>query len=147
MQHSIPTYDPSKDEWDRACDIIKRIAEAAGSGRHYLTGSAADAEGSALCTFIFENEDEFVKATMGPLMSFTLFLSMCLSGHFGAGLVMRSISDRGEESLCGWQFVEGDPIPLNRAEMFDFHCTNQRTGDLIPPAPGVDYRDALVIHI
>lgn len=62
------------------------------------------------------------------------------------GFVMRSSTGDGE-SVCGWAFREGDPIPLNRAEIFNAYCHNPFSGEITSPEPGISYSDAPVIHI
>ncbi|TXS34832.1 hypothetical protein [Streptomyces sp. t39] len=145
MTHPTPT---TRDA-DRAFDIFERLLEKAGTGMHSLTLAIYSGEGAEMEHLIYSRSEKTgIEADGQTALNFCCFLAVAVTGKAGnAGLIMRSIRHR-EESVCGWSFnSDGDPIPLTAAEVFDAYCTDFTTGDPISPQPGVDHRDAPVIHI
>jgi hypothetical protein len=68
----------------------------------------------------------------------TVLASGLATGRPG-GVVMRTIRD-GNEEVRGWSLKGGRLRPLTEAEVFSAYCTDSRTGDPVPPEPGLTYR-------
>ena len=49
----------------------------------------------------------------------------------------------GHEEVRGWKVREGWLRPLTAAQVFDAYCTHARTGEPVPPEPGVDHLPGL----
>jgi hypothetical protein len=136
---------PSDRNRARALDIFDRVTEKAGEGTHCLTLGVTGIGGTGIAEFPFIQDDEGMAASLAQLNSFCELLAVAVSGAHPSGLVMRTMSDT--QTVRGWHFTDGDPIPLNRAEAFNAYCTDPDTGDIIPPDPDTEYADAPVIHI
>ncbi|MEU8701680.1 hypothetical protein AB0C61_29300 [Streptomyces sp. NPDC048680] len=136
---------PSDRDNDRALDIFDRVTEKAGKGTHSLTLGVTGIGGTAVVMFPFVQEDEGMAASLTQLNKFCELLAIAASGAHPSGLVMRTVGET--ETVCGWRFTDGDPLPLNRAEAFNAYCTDPTNGEIIPPHPGTEYADAPVIHI
>ena len=66
-------------------------------------------------------------------------------GRDGAPGEGRAGRDGAGAEVCGWSLQRGRVRPLAEAEVFSAYCTDVRTGDPIPPEPGVRYRPAPVL--
>ncbi|MFD9545442.1 hypothetical protein [Streptomyces sp. NPDC060022] len=138
---------PSPEDGDRAMDIFDRLLETAGSGIHHLVIVLQAVGGPALGNFHFAQDETCMHVNEDQALNFCHLLAAAVSGAHGGGFVMRTRTESGSESVCGWRFVNGDPKPLNRAEVFDAYCHNPHTGETVGPESGVEYKDAPVIHI
>ncbi|MEU3708362.1 hypothetical protein AB0E82_39500 [Streptomyces anulatus] len=137
---------PSDDHEKRALDIFERLLEKAENGVHNLLLSVEGIGGTVVAEFHFAQNELGFMASEEQGMSFCDLLAIAVSGAHPCGFVMRSSTGDGE-SVCGWAFREGDPIPLNRAEIFNAYCHNPFSGEITSPEPGISYSDAPVIHI
>ncbi|MEV5162844.1 hypothetical protein [Streptomyces sp. NPDC053728] len=130
---------------DRATDIFERILENAGNGTHHIVINVViDEKHQALTNLAFTQDDASLHISAYEALKFCRLLATGLSGLCG-GITMRTISAE-TESVRGWKITDGDPIPLNRAEVFTAYCYNPNTGEIIAPESGVQYEDAPVIH-
>ncbi|MFD5790469.1 hypothetical protein ACFWH1_28085 [Streptomyces sp. NPDC127037] len=137
---------PPFEHGERAVDIFGRLLNAAGPGSHHVAMAIYGAAGFTSHSLEFAQDEERIALSPAEAIDACYVLAVVLSGEYTGGMVMRSQRD-GKETLCGWKFEDGETLPLNRAETFDAYCTNPETGDIIPPEPGVEYKDAPVIHI
>jgi hypothetical protein len=63
------------------------------------------------------------------------------------GVVLRTLPPDGSagtgtgraETVRGWAIAHGWLAPLTAAEVFDAYCTDARTGEPVPPEPGVSH--------
>ncbi|MEE1789425.1 hypothetical protein PUR28_01290 [Streptomyces sp. BE308] len=133
-------------EEDRAMDIFEALLEKAGNGSHHLVLGVKALGEEVLGTFEFEQKGDMVAACEAQALHFCDLLEIAVTGDQRGGMVMRTQNAAGE-SVCGWRFKDSDPQPLNSAEVFDAYCHNPRTGEVLPPEPGVEYKDAPVIHL
>ncbi|ORT54184.1 hypothetical protein [Streptomyces sp. CB03238] len=138
---------PSPADGEKAMDIFERILEHAGNGAHRLLLSVHAIGGSMVQLFRWLQHDETFVASEVQALDFLELLAVAVSGAHTGGLVMRSQSEEDTSRVCGWKFADGDPHPLNRAEVFDAYCHDPETGEIQPPEPGVEYKDAPVIHL
>lgn len=59
------------------------------------------------------------------------------------GVVLRTAAPGRRDTVRGWSLRDGWLRPLSEAEVFAAYCTDARTGEPVPPEPGVDYRAGL----
>ncbi|MCX4417789.1 hypothetical protein OOK43_31615 [[Kitasatospora] papulosa] len=136
---------PSDRDRTRALDIFDRVTEKAGEGTHNLTLGVTGTGGTAVASFPFVQTDEGMAASLSQLNEFCELLAVAVSGAHPSGLVMRTLAQA--ETVCGWRFTDGDPLPLHRAEAFNAYCHHPVTGEITLPCPGTEYVDAPVIHM
>ncbi|MYS39658.1 hypothetical protein K388_07194 [Streptomyces sp. KhCrAH-43] len=143
---SFTPPNPSHEHRARSVDLFGRLLDAAGPGSHHVAMFIVGAAGTASYCLRFTQYKDRVELSPVSAVDACYVLALVLSGEYVGGMVMRSHHD-GQESLCGWKFEDGETLPLNRAETFDAYCNNRLTGEIIAPEPGVEYKDAPVIHI
>lgn len=146
---SLDQHRPTPEDADRACDLIQRMTDTAGSGRHCATLSLVDsaAQGSLISQLAFIIDGEFIIVDKHRAMQFSYLMSVAVSGKFPCGFLIRTFAEDAHDIVRGWKFADGDPIPLTAAESLDAYCYDRETGELVGPPPGVNYADAPVIHI
>ncbi|MFE1486151.1 hypothetical protein ACFW80_35230 [Streptomyces fimicarius] len=136
---------PNDRDRNRALDIFDRVTEKAGIGSHGLTLGVTGLNGTATAQFPFIQETDGMAADVSDLFPFCELLAIAVSGAHPSGLVLRTMGQ--PQTVRGWRFTDGDPMPLNRAEAFNAYAHDPVTGDPVVPAPGTEYADAPVIHI
>ncbi|MDT0432912.1 hypothetical protein [Streptomyces salyersiae] len=149
MEFDLPI--PSPEDGDRAIEIFDRIVEGSEAGYHRLSICLKTDKGGALGGISYtqhhDGADDVLTIDPGAAVFFCHLLAIGISSDARAcTFVMRTIPPVGEEIVYGWNVEDGDPKPLNRAEVFDVYCHNPITGELIAPPSGVEYQDAPVIH-
>ncbi|MFJ8848365.1 hypothetical protein ACIRFF_36390 [Streptomyces cyaneofuscatus] len=141
----IHLHAPGDRDFDRSFDIFDRVTEKAGKGTHCLTLAVRAPEGCVTAMFPWTQAEDGMAASLTRLHDFTDLLAVAVSGAHPSGMCMRTLAT--PDTVCGWRFTDGDPIPLTRSEAFDAYATNPTTGELVVPMPGTEYADAPVIHI
>ncbi|WP_331734902.1 hypothetical protein [Streptomyces sp. NBC_01166] len=136
---------PSDRDRNRALDIFDRVTDKAGIGSHALTLGVTGIGGTAIALFPFVQDDEGMAANGSDLYVFCDLLAIALSGAHPSGLLLRTMGQ--PQTVCGWRFTDGDPLPLTRAEAFDAYTIHPDTDGPLIPLPGTEYADAPVIHI
>ncbi|MEU2681349.1 hypothetical protein ABZ638_31180 [Streptomyces sp. NPDC007107] len=134
----------NEEDTDRAIDIFERLLENSRTGWHHLVINLELEDGPLLGRLEFKQNTETLYISAAETMGFCHLLALGVSGIRG-GMVMRTKS-ADAESVRGWKLVDGDPLPLNRAEVFTAYCYNPHTGEITAPESGVQYEDAPVIH-
>ncbi|MBK5996777.1 hypothetical protein JHN53_35235 [Streptomyces sp. MBT58] len=141
----IHLHAPNDRDFDRAFDIFDRLTEKAGKGTHGLTLAVRAPGGVVTVTFPWTQTDDGMAASLSELHALTGLLAVAVSGAHPSGMCMRTLGT--PDTVRGWRFTDGDPVPLTRAEAFDAYATNPETGEPVVPMPGTEYADAPVIHI
>lgn len=139
---------PSPEDGERALNIFERLMDKAGDGSHQLVIVVQGIGGPALSQFRYVRKGDLILHVNEEwALDFCHLLAAAISGCLGGGFVLRTRTDTGSESVYGWRIVDGNPEPLNRAEVFDAYCHNPQTGETVGPESGVEYKDAPTIHI
>ncbi|MFI1831298.1 hypothetical protein ACH41E_33365 [Streptomyces sp. NPDC020412] len=126
--------------------MFGRLLEAeAEFGNYRFVISVEGIGGTILHPFLLQREGKVLHVDEDQANEFAHLLAVLVSGAHSGALVMR-LEAGGEQSVRGWRFREGDAKPLNRAEVFDAYCYTP-SGEIHPPEPGVEYKDAPVIHL
>ncbi|MEU7569208.1 hypothetical protein AB0A99_25040 [Streptomyces fradiae] len=143
---------------DQAADTVLRILHLAGPGRHQLVCSVPAADEHLLAalrtgtprpdhpdTADPDDHPDTAHTGTAPLDSAegTEFLTVLAAGIARAtpgGLVLRTSAPGRPDRLHGWRLDHGRLVPLTEAEVFAAYCTDARTGEPLPPEPGVEYR-------
>ncbi|MFI5905838.1 hypothetical protein [Streptomyces cyaneofuscatus] len=144
-EKGILLHVPSEEDGRRATDIFDRLLQKAGTGKHRLTLTVEGINGTAFAYFAYFLTGEVMVGSLHQADQFCDLLAVAVSGKHHSGLVLRT--QAGTETVCGWRFKDGDPLPINAAEVFDAFCLNRLTGEIVGPEPGVEHSDAPVIHI
>ncbi|MGW4256833.1 hypothetical protein [Streptomyces californicus] len=141
----IRLNDPSDHDHDKAFDIFDRVTEWAGRGTHTLTLAVTTDEGTATMKFPFVQDEEGMECSLHDLYDFTGLLAVAASGVHPGGMSMRTMGD--PDTVRGWQFTDGDPLPLTGGQTFNFYATDILTGEIRIPLPDTEFSDAPVIHV
>ncbi|MGK5450763.1 hypothetical protein [Streptomyces radiopugnans] len=125
---------------DAAAVILDRLTAGAGPGTHHLVCSVTGATGPLVAVLRVERTPRggTEPATAEESAFRTVLASGLATGRPG-GVVMRTTRD-GSEEVRGWSLKGGRLRPLTEAEVFSAYCTDGRTGDPVPPEPGLTYR-------
>ncbi|MGW7433353.1 hypothetical protein ACWGIN_27910 [Streptomyces sp. NPDC054861] len=137
---------PLPADGDRAIDLFERIMEKAGDGTHNLVICVQGIGGTITRSFPFIQHDDVLVANEEKALHFLEMLTLAVSGAHTGGAILRTQTSPGTYDVCAWHFQDGDPRPLNRAEVFNAYCTDV-TGEIIPPEQDVEYKDAPIIHL
>lgn len=124
--------------------IFEVLLEKAGSGIHHLTLTVEGDGGTAFADFSFAQGEFGFLASEESGLSFCELFAVAVSGEYPGGLVMRTQDQEGE-SVRGWKIDRSEPQPVTGAEIFDAYCHHPATGEISPPEPGLDYKDAPAI--
>ncbi|MGW5679232.1 hypothetical protein ACWEV4_29830 [Streptomyces sp. NPDC003860] len=126
--------------------MFARLLDEVGESGNYLFAISVEAIGGVILHhFDLRREGRALYVDEDESNEFAHLLAVLVSGAHSGGLVMR-LDTGAEGSVRGWRFREGDAKPLNRAEVFDAYCYTP-SGEILPPEPGVEYKDAPVIHL
>ncbi|MFD5728411.1 hypothetical protein ACFWMT_20275 [Streptomyces sp. NPDC058368] len=138
---------PPYEHYERSIYLFQRLLESAGTGTHHVAMLLVGDAGVADNTIRFTQDEEHVAISPAEAVNACYMLAVALSSEYVGGMVMRSYHRDGKESVCGWRFEDGEARPMNRAEAFDAYCSDPFTGEITGPEPGLEYRDAPVIHL
>ncbi|MCI0385714.1 hypothetical protein [Streptomyces sp. CNQ085] len=132
--------DLGREALDAASGILDRLGAGAGPGAHHLVCSVTGATGPLVAVLHIERTPRGGKeqATAEETAFRTVLAAGLATGRPG-GVVMRTVRD-GREEVRGWSLNGGRLRPLTEAEVFSAYCTDTRTGDPVPPEPGLAYR-------
>ncbi|RFU84998.1 hypothetical protein DY218_19715 [Streptomyces triticagri] len=127
----------------RAAFLVTRLLRAAGPGAHHLVCSVAH-DGHHLLSALHAHAtaDGRVDLDEDEAADFTTVLAAGIATAGAGGVVLRTAREDTAEAVCGWRLKSDRLVPLTEAEVFDAYCTDARTGDLISPESGLDYRAA-----
>jgi hypothetical protein len=130
--------------FDRASDLLLRLVEAVGPGTHHIVCSLPAPEGPLLATLHVEAGPggQVSLAETDALVLCTVMAAASVTARAG-GLVLRTTTDDGPDTVRGWSLRDGRLHPLTEAEVFDAYCTDAITGEPVPPEHGVVYRPGL----
>ncbi|MFH8790323.1 hypothetical protein [Streptomyces roseoverticillatus] len=133
----------------RATALLRRIIEAAGPGTHHLVCSVP-AEGPAPLVAVLHTEtrdDGLLHLGEAAALLFCTVLAAGIATDRPGGVVLRSTLPGRRDTVRGWNLKGGGRLhPLTEAEVFSAYCTDARTGEPVPPEPGVDYRAGLPLE-
>ncbi|MEU5191482.1 hypothetical protein AB0G83_30690 [Streptomyces klenkii] len=138
--------DTGRAAFARATALLRRIIEAAGPGTHHLVCSVP-AEGPAPLVAALRTEtrdDGLLHLGEAAALLFCTVLAAGIATDRPGGVVLRSTLPGRRDTVRGWNLKDGGRLhPLTEAEVFAAYCTDARTGEPVPPEPGVDYRAGL----
>ncbi|MFJ5830973.1 hypothetical protein [Streptomyces sp. NPDC093089] len=123
--------------FERADRLLGRLLEAAGPGTHHLVCSVPAADDQLLAVL---HTDGTTRPDDSSTTEFTAVLAAGIALAAPAGLVLRTATPEVPDHLHGWRLTDGTLTPLTEAEVFAAYCTDARTGEPLPPEPGVAYR-------
>ena len=128
----------------RASQALMRLVEVVGPGAHHAVCSVP-AEGSQLVAVLRAEcpEPGRVHIREWDALVFCTVLAVAVAEGSPGGVVLRSSTEDGRDTVRGWSLRDGWPRPLTEAEVFAAYCTDAETGEPVPPEPGVDYRPGL----
>ncbi|WP_101255891.1 hypothetical protein [Streptomyces barkulensis] len=132
--------DLGQETLDAATDILDRLTAGAGPGTHHLVCSVTGATGPLVAVLHTGRTPRGGKEpATAEESAFRAVLAAGLATGRPGGVVMRTIRD-GNEQVRGWSLNDGRLRPLTEAEVFSAYCTDARTGDPVPPEPGLVHR-------
>ncbi|GAA2410914.1 hypothetical protein GCM10010420_44720 [Streptomyces glaucosporus] len=128
---------------EEATEILARLLDSAGPGTHHLVCSVSGGTGPLVAVAHVERAPHDTartarEAAEGERLFRTVLAAGIAAGRPG-GVVMRTAWD-GREEVRGWRLHDGGLRPLTEAEVFSAYCTDARTGEPVPPEPGLAYR-------
>ncbi|AEW93099.1 hypothetical protein SCATT_07280 [Streptantibioticus cattleyicolor NRRL 8057 = DSM 46488] len=128
---------------EHATTALTALLTAAGPGTHHLVCSVPLTEPPLTAALHAHHADDgTVHLPEADALVLCTVLAAALAHAGPGGLVLRTTGtpDRHvPDRVRGWT-VTGDGLrPLTEGEVFDAYCTDPRTGDPIPPEPGVEY--------
>ncbi|MGW5636310.1 hypothetical protein [Streptomyces sp. NPDC003832] len=131
--------DAGQEALARARDFLARILDTADPGhRHLVCSVSATPETLVSVLHADTDADGATHLDDTEALEFTTLLAAGLAAPPGA-LVMRTRSPGTPDRVYGWRLRAGDLEPLTASEVFDAYCTDNDSGDPIPPEPDVDY--------
>ncbi|GAA2431245.1 hypothetical protein [Streptomyces macrosporus] len=142
-----PSADRGKDlgreALEDATELLARLLDAAGPGTHHMVCSVGGARGPLVAVAHVERtEHDTLRTARETAAGETVFRTVLAAGIAAerpGGVVMRTVRD-GREEVRGWSLHGGRLHPLTEAEVFSAYCTDVRTGEPVPPEPGLSYR-------
>lgn len=138
---------PLPADGERAIGIFEKIMENAGDGSHRIVLTVNGIGGDITVTLRFLQHGDAIVVNPERAIDLVEMLAVAVSGAHTGGAVLRTQTAPDRSHVCAWKIVDGDPMPLNRAEVFNVYCTDAETGEIIPPEHGVEYKDAPVVHL
>ncbi|MYW47201.1 hypothetical protein [Streptomyces sp. SID161] len=126
----------------RASSLLTGILDTAPPGDRHLVCTVSGAP-DTLVSVLHGDQDPHgaTRLDEAEALEFTSVLALGLATRSPGGLVMRTSAAGAADRVYGWRLRAGALEPLTAAEVFDAYCTDAETGDLVPPEPGVDYRE------
>ena len=137
---SIEFNDGPQDPWNLAERMFEALLSALGDGTHFLLCAVPTPKGTLCGATMVALDGEKVAAAPDECAAFCIALAVGVSPAMNGGLVARTMNTDGSEVVRGWELADGWAKACNAAEVFDAYCTDQTTGEPVPPEPGVDYR-------
>ncbi|ARZ71280.1 hypothetical protein SMD11_5701 [Streptomyces albireticuli] len=129
----------------RATRALRRLVRAVGPGSHHLVCSVS-AEGDVPLVAVLHAEhrdDGLLHLGEAAALVFCTVLAAGIATDRPGGVVLRTTLPGRRDTVRGWNVRDGWLRPLTEAEVFAAYCTDARTGEPVPPEPGVDYRAGL----
>ncbi|MEU3356148.1 hypothetical protein [Streptomyces sp. NPDC037389] len=144
-----PGEDAGRAAFARASKLLRRIVETAGDGRHHLVCSVSapdDANTPLVAVIEAECHDGLLRLGEAAALLFCTVLAAGITLGSPGGVVLRTNRPGEPETVRGW-CLDGDGLrPLTAGEVFAAYCTDTRTGEPVPPEPGVDYLAGLQLE-
>lgn len=139
--------------FQRATSVLTALLRRAEPGVHHLVcslgGDGADGPDGRPLTASLSAElggDGEVRVAEPEALVLCTVLAAGLATGRPAGLVLRSAADAAApQRVRGWSVHQGRPRALTEAEVFAAYCTDARTGEPVPPEPGVSYTAAFTL--
>ncbi|MEW1700501.1 hypothetical protein [Streptomyces sp. NPDC091278] len=132
--------DIGKAAFDRAAELLTRLLAAVGPGTHHLVCSVPAAADQLVAALRADGTTEPASVADEPAAEFTAVLAAAIALGTRGGLVLRTTTPGAPDRLHGWRLTGGTLTPLTEAEVFAAYCTDNRTGEPLPPEPGVEHR-------
>ncbi|MBD0709749.1 MULTISPECIES: hypothetical protein [unclassified Streptomyces] len=132
--------DIGKAAFERATTLLTRLLDAAGPGTHHLVCSVPAADDQLLAALQADGSTRPASVAEEPATEFTAVLAAGIALGARGGLVLRTLTPGAPDRLHGWRLTDGSLVPLTEAEVFAAYCTDNRTGEPLPPEPGVEHR-------
>jgi hypothetical protein len=140
----------------RATAALTHLLDLAGPGTHHLVCSVAAPDGPLLAALAARHDpDGEIHVVESDALTCVTVLAAGFATSATGGVVLRTLppdapggtapgrTDRagtgGAETVRGWAVERGWLTPLTAAEVFDAYCTDARTGEPVPPEPGVNH--------
>ncbi|WP_245641162.1 hypothetical protein [Streptomyces megasporus] len=127
---------------EEATELLARLVDSAGPGTHHLVCSLDGRTGPLVAVAHLERapHDDLrtARGAAAEESAFRTVLAAGIAGERPGGVVMRTTRD-GREEVRGWSLRDGRLHPLTEAEVFSAYCTDARTGEPVPPEPGLVY--------
>ncbi|MFF0220065.1 hypothetical protein [Streptomyces vinaceus] len=134
-----PTTSPRQ----RAENLLYSIFDAAEDGCHTITASA----GGPCAVIRFHNEGRRTYLGQGVAMADIISsIAAALTGEV-CGVVLRSIEGEGKARAWGWHVRGLAATPLTADALRFAYSRDERTGEALPPEPGLYYDDAPHINL
>ncbi|MBL1087089.1 hypothetical protein JK359_34855 [Streptomyces actinomycinicus] len=126
----------------RASDLLVRILDTAPPGDRHLVCTVSGPPDTLVSVLHGDQESHGpTRLDEAEALEFTSVLALGLATRSPGGLVIRTSAPGTADRVYGWRLRGGTLEPLTASEVFDAYCTDAESGDLIPPEPGVDYRE------
>lgn len=140
----LPAARPGEGGTRRALEdaegTVTDLLGAAGPGTHHLVCSVTGTAGPLVAVLHAEAEPPAPPRTdPARELVFRAVLAAGLAAGRSGAVVMRTARG-GREEVRGWSLAGGQLRPLTEAEVFSAYCTDARTGEPVPPEPGLAYR-------
>ncbi|MER6099842.1 hypothetical protein ABT154_29080 [Streptomyces sp. NPDC001728] len=126
--------------FERAARLLARLLDTAGPGTHHLVCSVPAADDQLLAVLHVDGTALPTVVAEEPAAEFTAVLAAGIALGAPGGLVLRTTTLDAPDRLHGWRLTGGTLTPLTEAEVFSAYCTDARTGEPLPPEPGVEHR-------
>lgn len=134
--------------FDRAWTALTRLLGTLGAGTHHVVCSVPLAGAPLVAAVRAERggDGRLHLAETDALVLCSLLAAGIAAGGPG-GVVARTVdgTDTAPDRVRGWCLRDGWLHPLTEAQVFAAYCTDARTGDPVPPEPGVAYLPGTVI--
>ena len=132
--------DIGRGAFDRACHLLLRMLETAGSGTHHLVCSTPTDNEQLLAALHIDRD------TTGPARlestestEFAMVLAVGIALEKPGGVVLRTSSPGARDRVHGWLLDRGSLVPLTAGEVFNAYCTDATTGEPVAPEAHVEY--------
>lgn len=125
-----------------ASHMFTSVLKAAGTGNHHLVCSVSTEPATLLAALLTDTSaDGLVHVAETDVLLLCTVLAAGIVTDSPAGVVLRTTTGTdGPDEVRGWSLHDGRLHPLTEAEVFNAYCTDARTGEPVPPEPGVVYR-------
>ncbi|MEU3752826.1 hypothetical protein AB0H17_08650 [Streptomyces olivoreticuli] len=129
----------------RATQALRQLIEAVGPGTHHLVCSVPAEGATPLVAVLHAEHGDGGELHLGEAAAlvFCTVLAAGIATDRPGGVVLRTAAPGRHDTVRGWSLRDGWLRPLSEAEVFAAYCTDARTGEPVPPEPGIDYRAGL----